>query len=471
MTMFGVDIKIEASKFKSDNSLIDGFVGEVVKRSNERGVFVELLESDLANGRSVIEEITKRSNEKAIRQLKSGTEIKNPLLVDFVLNKLKVQQNGSLNLYEEMIRKIIERENPKFIEVHQQIEKGKYNDEVPFGYPDASKKANSILIGKIKDGIDSKLKLEFLEQQNTKVGIRNLAKEMFYAINKFDLKNEELISYLKLHFELRFIQAAPMENQDVFKKQLAEAVKKNERIHLVFIKSLRYSYVDGKRMVVIGHLGDVEKKDINGDTRVYFNEYIILKRLEKILELISDSNVEVDLTVLIADNDLEILFPEDNSFVPKEDVVEARKSAERYIKTLKKEASGLTANVHLLTEYLQMKKLDDKYSQKVKRVYKDAKGPNIIVRDSDVEERVNYRYEFFSSLYGKSYSRKDARDTMCNQVAHVMALSVVFEDFEGVPVVLMDDRGRENKMVGGLNSKSRSIFLTKLKEPTIIKKA
>ena len=104
-------------------------------------------------------------------------------------------------------------------------------------------------------------------------------------------------------------------------------------------------------------------------------------------------------------------------------------------------------------------------------MYLDAKGPKRIVPEADVEERVNYRYGFFGGIYGESYSRDDARETMCNQIAHVMALSEVFKSFKCAPMVVVDFRGNESKLIGGLDPGSRSVFLTKLKEPTIIEKA
>ena len=50
-------------------------------------------------------------------------------------------------------------------------------------------------------------------------------------------------------------------------------------------------------------------------------------------------------------------------------------------------------------------------------------------------------------------------------IANNMALSVVFSRFRSRPIVFIDDRGEENKLIGGITPTSRAVFLTKLKDP------
>lgn len=251
------------------------------------------------------------------------------------------------------------------------------------------------------------------------------------------------------------------------KGQIAESIQLGMPVEIVYIKSLRYSYPNGKSMKIISHLEDEETTNRDGTVRHYYNEHFILDRLKELKNIFDHYNISNNLTILVADNDLDILFKKGAGFVPDEDIDRAKEEVEKYIDHLQSAARYLTNETYLLTEFLKYKGIENKYQDKVNVVYLDTtKDKRTYITEKDIEERVNYRFEFFRGIYGNNYSKDNARQTMNRQVAHVMALSEVFKSFSQPPIVVIDFRG--NEIYCGLDLKSRSVFLTKLKEPTII---
>lgn len=466
MTMFGINIPVK--DIRTTHTVFDGEIDMALKRNEERKIFRKFLDSNTSFGKKIID-VMKELVDGEVGSLVERVEVSEQILVDFTISRLKTLTSEDLNVYDFLTRKIIENQKPEFTKLHSALDKGKFDGRLPLGYADASKNAQGILLAKIKDSLP-KIKRSYFEQKLIGEKIREFSREMFYGINKLDLKDEALVNYLGILFELSLKKTAPTENEPLLKKQISKSVVTGIPIEVIYIKSLRYAYPGGKNMKIIDHIEDDQTTNLDGTKRYYYNEHLILERLQAFIDIFKHHGVLANTTILIADNDLEILFPKGGSFVPEKDVLEATVSAENYSQNLKLAANDVTNNVHLLTNFLQKNNLERKYQESVRHVYLDAKGPKRIVREADVEERVNYRFEFFGSIYGKNYTRGHARETMCNQIAHTMALSEVFKSFSATPLVVVDFRGNENKLIGGLDPDSRSIFLTKLKEPTIIEK-
>lgn len=468
MAIFGFNIPVENTR--QEIGVLERIVSKFLKRDEEKEIFEVFLNTETSNGK-LISELVFALEEESLNNLAEGIQIDKPLLFEFLKASLKERKIGNLSAYDYLVRKLIEKEEPKFTKLHALIDKGKLAGKPPLKYPGLNKRASGLLDAKIKDSVDDRVKLEYLRHKLVLGKIRGLTKEMFYARNKLNLQNGELVRYLGLLFELNKFQSFPPEKENILKQRLSDALSKKEALDLIYIKSLRYTYPEGKRLEVLDHLNRAGREGLRGEKRIYFSELLILERLRHLIEIFKFYGVDTNLTILVADNDLDILFPNGNSFVPEEDVKRAKGAVRKYIQNLKCEAESLTEKTYLLTNFLENLGIKSQYQNKVDLVYRDAKGLNLLIRSTDLEERVNYRYEFFSGIYGKNYSRGDAREAMCNQIAQTMALSVVFESFIGIPIVLMDNRGLENRLVGGINPDSRAIFLTKLKEPTIIKES
>ncbi len=466
MTMFGINILL---KHINNNSFIDREVSGALKRRGEKEIFNRFLVSELSSGDKVIDFMLKEVKQNTKNLLKEGIIIPDQVLLDFTISILKAGGSEKLNTYDTIVRKIIEQESPRFKKLHNDIDKGRFDGRLPFGYPDASKRAAGMLTAKIKDTAQD-VREDYLEQKFVGDKIREFSKEMFYGINKLDLSGNELVRYLNILYGLSLVQVAPTENPILLKSRICEAIRQKEPIDLVYIKSLRYSYPGGKGMKLVNHLNEEETLNLDGTKRKYFSEHLILERLGKFVQIFNNADVKVHLNIIIADNDLDILFPIGSGFVPDSDIYTAKEDINYYLENFCRTCENMHADVYLLTDFIKQKHLEGSYTKMVKFIYSDVKNQRNIISEREIEERVNFRYEFFGQIYGKKYSRECAREAMYNQIANVMALSEVFNSFKKPPVVVIDYRGLENKMIGGLEPNSRSVFLTKLKEPTIIEK-
>jgi hypothetical protein len=273
-----------------------------------------------------------------------------------------------------------------------------------------------------------------------------------------------------LCFDLRGVASAPTINESLFKKAIAKAIQEEKPLDLVHIKSLRYTYPEGKRLVVLNHLDEELSAGFGDERRRYPGEKIILARLGRIMELFCSYGIKPRLTVLVADNDLEVLFPPSNRLVSPTEVLKARKMGEEYISEFAGKASLLTKDIFLLTDYLALLQISETYEKIRLKILEDIKGRRQLVKETVIEERVNHQFEHYREMFGARYTRSEARNTAYGQIANLLMLSVVFESFPGLPVVIIDDRGRENRLIGGFNPGSSAIFLTKVKDPTVIVK-
>jgi hypothetical protein len=124
----------------------------------------------------------------------------------------------------------------------------------------------------------------------------------------------------------------------------------------------------------------------------------------------------------------------------------------------------------LLSDFLADFGLRRQYEIVRETVYREARaGGRRLVKETVIEERVNRQFEHYREMFGQRYTREEARFTACCQIANLMALSVIFENFPG-SIVVIDDRGRENNLIGGYRPGLAAVYFTKLKDPVIIKK-
>lgn len=451
-----------------NSSSIEEHVNVILKRDNERNMFNQFLNSVNSTGTKVSDILDNQSEIHTTKMANKGIVVDDNLVFEFAVSVLKMKNGEPSSPYDLIVRKIVEQNEPEYVNLHHNIDAGKFDGKVPLGYPNVCKNAQGMLNAKIKDSIPQ-MRIEYLKNKFIKEKVAELSREMFYGINNLNLKDGDLVRYLSVMFELSLKKVAPIENEPMFKKQIAEAIQLSIPVEIIYIKSLRYSYPDGKRMKVISHLDDEQTFNQDGSVRHYYNEYLILDRLKEFKNIFSHYNISANLTILVADNDLDILFKKGAGFVPDSDIDLAKVEVQKYIANLQVATNDLTSETYLLTKFLKHKKIENKYQDKVNIVYLDTtKDKRTHITEKDIEERVNYRLEFFRGIYGNNYSKDIARQTMNRQVAHVMALSEVFKNFDQPPIIVIDFRGNENKLIGGLDPKSRSVFLTKLKEPTII---
>lgn len=335
----------------------------------------------------------------------------------------------------------------------------------PRGFPHQLRaQAEAIVIGKLKDSIGQDEYIRFLAQRFTHNQIKEIQSDLKFAGEKNGR------DFASLMFELRGLSVAPTINELLLKEEVKRTITDKTSLPLIHIKSLRYTYPEGKKLEVLEHLDRVVSPGIGQETRTYPSEKVIFERLSRLVGLFRHYGVEANLTVLVADNDLEILFPEGNSLVSQAEVQRARLAARRYVQNVKANNPRLADQIHLLTEYLHDSALEDRYALVVDQVLREVRaGGRELLEETVIERRVEYQFEHYQAMFGRRYSRTEARFTAYNQIAISMVLSVVFESFPRVPIVVIDDRGQENNLIGGYKPDSAAIFLAKLKDRTVIK--
>lgn len=457
MTIFGINLNLDTSGFDNPNLSV-ALTEKMLKRKDERELFKQFLDSKLADGTTVFESIC---NNMTGSLTEDRTEIPDEILVDFVTRKLKQTQNSHINLYQHLLRKIVEETNPKFSLVHKQIDNNKFDGKVPFGYPAANKEAEGLLQAKIKDSINDKVCREYLTEKKIEESLKLLSKEMFLGINNFELKEKELIRYLLVLYELDLLEDYPGISPRDLKTKIAEAIKNKSELKLVHIKCLRFVYPKSGGVDI---LTDVEDKTIEGVLGRYSpkSEKLLFPRLQKIKDIFTNQDINVNFQIVLADNDLELLFPEGNVYVDKNQKSEARRKLKLYFDNLLRLYSHSFKFINLT----DLTKNNDDYKKFQQEILRDlnANGGKFVNPDFFEKDRVDHQYEYYQQLFGSSYSRSEARRSISEQTASTMALAEALKIIGANIILVEENRGGENKLIA--NSKY-PIFFTKLRDEAI----
>lgn len=425
---------------------------------------------------TIIEEIERRAVSQAEKKIQEPTfdpSVYDDKVLTKLMSELKENTNKEgISEYDCIVHRIMCHLDPfnmrRFFPTPKTLVHPKEIDTslLPRGVPQGLRRqAEAITVGKLKDAIGEEEYLRFLALQIIQREIRKIKADLKFAGEKVGP------NFAGLMFELRGLSVAPTVNESLLRQEIKKVIEEGNRLFLFHIKSLRYTYPRGKSLKVLDHLNEVISPGIGKELRVYPGEEAIFERLTRIVDLFGCYGVETKPVVLISDNDLEILFPEGNSLVSQAEIRKARGAVKRYIQNLKAINFGLTEEIFLLTDFLDRFGLEGKYNsltQKIVRELRIEKGG--LIKNSLIETRVNHQFEHYREMFGSRYTRAEARFTAYNQIANLMALSVVFEGFPGVPVVVVDDRGQENNLISGYQSDSAAIFFAQLKDKTVIKK-
>jgi len=435
---------------------------EVVKKREERKIFLEFLETRLS-GRSISEEIYGLAKEMA---LSLGTpEVSRQEVVEAVIREYKRQKNFSgFSAYDQMVFALIEKMNGQR-DLIEGIRRGKTSFlDVP-RFPGLRKKAEVLLEGKIAGDLKPKDIGLYLIYKNYASLLRDYARDLFFVINQGG--REKAVEFLQLMHALRKTQTSePIIYQEL--RGLAfDAFVKKSVVELVHIKSLRFTYPGGRNLRVLKDTVCVKQDGLPGETRVYPSEAVIFQRLRAFEKIFRDSGISTQMTVIVSDSDLDYCFPEGQDLVPPADVLASRIAAKEYVKFLQ-EHHGNEARIRLLSEYLSEGGIHEEFDRVFDEVLEDeSKGGDIHVKPKVLEMRVSEQFEHYQKMFG-SYSRFLARFTATRQIANLLALSVVFNSFPNKPLLVIDSRGFENELIGGYDPGSVIKFFTKLKDPVVI---
>ncbi len=432
------------SGIREDNSNIDNEVRADLRRNDERKTFNKFLVSRTSVGSLVIDKIIESAKERASSLLENGESIPNQTLFDYAVLRLKTRLSGNLSVYDSVIRKIIEDQNPEFKSLHREVDRGTFDGKLPFGYPDASKNAAGILEAKIKDKLPT-VKDSFLEQKVVAEKIRELTRKMFFGVNKLGLSGENLVNYLGILFELESIQTAPVEGFDLLTKYISSGCQNALPIEFYYIKCLRFSYPNGARLKIITHLGAEDVRDKLGGIFLSTDETGMSKSIGDFERIFINRGLRVRSTILVADNDLSDNFPGDfGDIIPGEDVKRADHDAEIYLDNLK--ANLKNSKVIRLTSLIDELGKRREYENIRTTVMSSLRhGDGKFVSEKVIEGLIEYRFDRDKAIFEKS-TREIARERVYRKMASQIAIQVLASEGR---LLVTNSHGNENGLIAG----------------------
>ncbi len=454
--MFGINIRI--GKISRNSFFIDDGVDTVLKRADERKIFRQFLNSEDSEGYVILSKLLKSSEEEAEKQINSGQRADKNTLLEFAVSSLKTMAGGHLNLYDSFVRKIIEDQSPEFKMLHDLVDKNKFDGKLPFGYPDVSKRAAGILVAKIKDSLES-IEPEYLKRKFFNEKVRGLAKEMFHGINKLGLEGKELVSYLKIIFEISEIEICEPIVPFDFKNMIARAITVGETINLTHIKCLRFIYPKSGGVQILTDIGDVV---VDGVTGKYIpkSEKNLFLRLKKVNDIFKKNGISTNFNIVIADDDLDLLFPAESVYVSQDNLEKAKREAMKYINFIKEKYAN---DFSFTTISSLISKNSTKYFSFRETVLKDIKnhGAKFVNPDFFEKDRVDHQYFYYQQLFGSDYSRAEARRSIAEQTASTIALKELVNMLGGNILLVEENRGGDNKLIA---NGTVPIIFTKLRD-------
>ena len=438
----------------------------VFKKDSERQIFIEFLNTK-TDGVSVADQIYNHVKDSYNRDEDSQNLEYKEEAIQFLLQRFKREKNGSgLSAYDTIVLDIMASLDDDLYHLVGKIKRGKISlAGLPNDFPGKRKQAEVLLRGKIAGDLNDKdLETYLLEKAYSSV-LRAYAHDLFYAVNNGG--QEHAKDFLMVMHLLGEIQTDEPMSILTLRSLVLESFLNGSTLDLVHIKSLRFTYPEGKRLKIIEDTREIKQQGLPGENRKYPSEEVIFERLDKLAGIFKSFGVQVNLTVIVSDSDLDYCFPTNQNIVPKDDVATARLSSEKYISFLK-ERHGAQGRIMSLAEFLTIHNKTGVFGEVFKDLVREGnKGGGTHITEKVLEARVDEQSIHYSQMFG-SYSRNLARHTAVNQIANMLALSTVFEIFQKRPLLVIDGRGFENKLIGGFHSESVVKFFTKLKDPVEI---
>lgn len=331
-------------------------------------------------------------------------------------------------------------------------------------FPSLHKQAKTIVLEELEVKMnDPRAQIAYLVDLFVEKRKKKMERDYEFALPT--LGPERSVSYSACLLELSLLQTEDIINESLFKTILLEAFQ-GQTLQLIHIKSLRYTYPKDSGLRMLEDTSSLESVGINGEKRIYPSEDIIFHRLNLIISLFEFYGVKINSTLIIADHDLGFLFPDKNDLIDEDTKQQSTISAQKYINYLKDNYPQF-GQVSSLTEFLTENNLLIKFEGIYSSIISQAKKGSIdLVNEKVFEAHVDHQFQHYQEMFGEKYTRALARFSATNRVADLISLSAIFEFFPTPPIVVIDGRGFETKLIGAQNPNSRSIFLTKLKNPT-----
>lgn len=434
--------------------IIEEAITQIASKNDERQTLRQCLD------RPIIDTMTSNARTEVDSLSDNQALLARPRVIAQALK----QKDAIEVLIQNLIAQEANLECRKYIEAFR---KGKAGTP-PDSFPRAHKQAQAIVEGQIASSVGVNQCRQFLVNESIGRQIRVMSKDLFFAINN-GLDVDQQIRFTRLMFELLQLQTTEPISQFGLRQVIANSITAKKPLELVHIKSLRFTYPQGTHLKILDHTDSVTQLGQPGETRTYPSEQVIFTRLESLAQTISGYGIAVNITVIVSDHDLDYCFPQKQTIVPNQDVVEAHRTIPRYMHHLRSSYPSL--HFFTLTEFLQSTGAKDNYQTIFNQVLSQCQlGGGNLMGEQIIEMRVDHQTAHYSHMFG-NYSRQLARHTAYHQLSNALALTAVFEAFPTTPVLVIDSRGLKDRLIGSFRPKSVVKYFTKLKDPTKIEKA
>jgi len=446
--------------------MINPLLEKAVKKPSERKILRYFLEDSSLSGVSRLQELEAES--ERIAQETIVDKIPNNYrqgVIDLYLGRLKTDRvTDGTSLYLDLIYRLILNQNPKLARDIRKLRSGVIAPtDMPRSFPKQFKKAEALLIGKLRSELGSEQFRRFLAYQGLAQRIRSIAKNVRFAINN-GLNERQTARFLGLVYELEKNQAAQPTNARGFKDTIVRAIFSGETLDLIHIKCLRFTYPYGNRMCLIPHIADTQVPTKDGGLHRPLSEVKLFSRLTAIVNIFSYFGVRVRQLILLSDQDLDDYFPNGGEgVVPNEDILAARQDLACYQKAVE---TATEAEVYYLRDYLFQTGRLSAFDQKRQSVIAVLKLGKSHLPEGFIEERINYRHASNLRIFANPPSRQFARDRIYAQLASMQALAVLGSkspDACGV-ILIEESKGDENQFIGGVKKSALPVYFVNLRD-------
>ena len=435
IAMFGYKLSVPTLQ---DPQEAERIVAECAKKSDERQLLLSFV-------RQVLPELFQKISTIEISS-EQTQQVNREAVIEFYLAELKARQNFYFSVYDDLVLGLIlQRGNLTIQKYIADLRSGKPAD-IPAEFPSHRKYADSVVVGKLRGDIGEEEVKKYLRRRELIKEIKQISQDMFFAINN-GLNKDESLRFMGLLYELRDLQTELPVNFLQLRKCLLSAIRDREEISLVHVKCLRFVYPKSGGIEILSDTGDVVVDGVGGKY-LPKSESNLFSRLEGVKNVFEKFGVKTRFTVCCSDEDLRLLFPPGGKYLTDSQSATAYRNAEKYISCLKIKYGGkfyfntineLTANTQGRYLRLRGEILNDLHKGSGKFV-----NPDYFERD-----RVGHQYNYYQQLLGSDYSREEARRSIAEQTASVVALSEILRTMGDGVILVEENRYGENKLIAG----------------------
>jgi len=455
---------IDVPRVNGSGKYFDEKLKKIVERKEERRVMRGFLDDRSLAGKIRFEEIVDKVRTKVEVPDGELDSQQRDLATRFYIERLKSQPSGQADsLYHDLALRLVR--NGKRASFRKQLDKLQRKKiavtDLPDTFPGEFKKAETLLVGKIRSEIGRREYQSYLHHKELLSQLRVIAQDLFYGINS-GLSPEEVERYMAVRFELRKLQESVPTNSRELRKTIVRAIRSGKELTLIHLKCLRYTYPRGESLVLIDHMGDVQVETKTGGTHLPRSEKDIFSRLDTLVQLFKSYGIDARLLVLISDQDLIDFFGPEQEVFTREEIEKAYRSMTRYKNCLSEAARN--GKVAYFRKYLKDQGYLRYFEQKRKSVLRELKTGKSDLPESYVESCVDYRCEADYQIFVEPPKRKSNRLRVYKQLASNQALGVLRDVQGGLFFVVEDDRGNANSFIGGVGRSALPVYFTKLRD-------